>query len=65
MALRSQSLYYRERAIALAKVGLNAQAFRGAAILASYGVVKFFHQSEQAASSGWSFDLKTSCPRRR
>jgi hypothetical protein len=65
MSLQNRSLYYRERAIALAKAGLNVQAFRGAAILASYGVVKFFRQSEQAAWSGWSFDLQTACLRPR
>jgi hypothetical protein len=41
MSSQIQSLYYRERAIALAKAGLNVRAFRGAATLASYGVVKF------------------------
>ena len=66
MSLQNQSLFYRERAIALAKTGLNVQAFRGAAILATgYGVVRFFRRSEEAAWSGWTLDLQTSCLRPR
>jgi hypothetical protein len=65
MSSQTQSLYYRERAIALAKAGLNVRAFRGAAILGSYGVVNFFHYSEEAGWSGWSLDPQTSCLRPR
>ena len=65
MSSQTQSLYYRERAIALAKAGLNVRAFLGAAILARYGVVKFFHYSEEAGWSGWSLDPQTSCLRPR
>jgi hypothetical protein len=40
MSSQTQSLYYRERAIALAKAGLSLRALRDGAILASYGIVK-------------------------